>query len=569
VSDIPGLTIGKFVVYFFPVAATYLVLWVVLSWLGLKKRKSTGYWLLLVIFAVIAPYLAYLPFYRTPYMYGDSFYYFSYVKSIADGNFLKDVCYSGYPTYYPPLYFLFLGFLMWFFKTSWVNFFILIPIFNILLICTLMYLVGRYIVGKKAGVLFILMFFIFSVPAVGYFVKEMRESFGLHFAVTQPHEAIAAILLIFGIFVFSREKKQDVWWAGFIGGVITLLSINYAVYYFLSILVYAITRAIKTHQYKLHFLRIFIAMSVAFLVSSIYIIPYFLSILSYGADNYHWKWSILSNFDPYLVTFGLGFMGFTFVMGIVGIIALPKSNFRLMLIVTLIVLLFGRFHIYITKPFFNISYISDHAYYAIASFLSFTSALFLTNFPIKIHFKKCVLQELSIAHIFLFATFFLPIFTWNPIGINHLYQAFMPITEQIEKIGNVISEKTAKNEVILSSNGISPWILLLTGRHLALSSDPWCSNPAARYSLRYKDFSEMFSAYDVMMVKDRLKKWKVDIIVFVKEDDKWIFKATSPEFGKVSSGVGLRAIVNKDIFDNKSHFAKLYEDKYYVVLRND
>jgi hypothetical protein len=429
--------------------------------------------------------------------------------------------------------------------------------------------VGRYIAGKKAGVLFILMLFMFSAPAVGYFVEGMRYSFGLHSAVVIPHEVIAMILLILGIFVFSREKKHDIWWAGFIGGIIASLSINYVVYYFLSLLVYAITRAIKTHQYKLHFLRIFIAMSVIFIVSAIYVVPYFLSILSNGADNYQWKWSILSNFDPYLVTFGLGFMGLTFVMGIAGIITLPKSNFRAMLSITLIVLLFGRFHVYITKPFFNISYIPDHAYYAIASFLSFTSALFLINFPIKIHYKKWVLQELNIAHIFLFATFFLPIFTWNPINNEHLYRAFIPVTEQIEKIGNIISEKTVKSEVILSSDDISGWILLLTGRHLALSGDPWCSNPTARYSLRYKDFSEVFFANDVMMVKDNLKKWKVDIIVFIKEDDKWIFKAASPEFGEFFSGEGLKAIVKKDIFDNKLHFSKLYEDKYYVVLRND
>ncbi|NQT02446.1 MAG: hypothetical protein HQ580_10505, partial [Planctomycetes bacterium] len=141
-------------------------------------------------------------------------------------------------------------------------------------------------------------------------------------------------------------------------------------------------------------------------------------------------------------------------------------------------------------------------------------------------------------------------------------------------------------DIILASIELSPWILLLTGRQLALSDDPWCSNPTARYSLRYKDFAEAFLSNDIELIKNNLNKWNVDVLVFVKdemvwdkkakqlvkkekeEDIHWSFRAGSPEFGKLFKKPRLEVEVDKRIFGNSKYFKKLYEDEHYVVLQN-
>jgi len=388
----------------------------------------------------------------------------------------------------------------------------------------------------------------------------------MHSALVIPHEVLAVILLILGIFIFSREKNHDKWWAGLIGGIITLLSINFAVYYALSLLVYSIVRSIKTANYKFHIIRLIITGFITFLVSSVYTVPYLSSVLKHGSDNFQWVWTIMPNFDPYLVTFGLGFMGLTFILGVLGIITLPKSNFKLILVITLVILYIGRFHVYITKPLFNMSYIPDHAYYALVFFLSFTGAIFLRDFPVKISFKKWSLERLKMGHIFLASTFFLPILIWNPVSNGTILNAFKPVPEKIENITSVINDKTTKDDIILASNELSPWILLLTGRHLALSADPWCSNPSARYTLRYNDFKKAFTSKDIKKIKEILNEWAVDILIFSKQNNVWFFAQTNPKFGRLRKYRGITLKIDKDIFGNSNYFEKIFEDEYYVIL---
>lgn len=585
-GDIPGVTIESFIGYFLPIVSVYLACWIFFSWRGLKKTKPISYWLILVISAAVVPYLVYLPFYQMPYMVGDDFYGFSFVRSIANGNFLDDVCYQEYPTYYPPLYHLFLGVLLWLFETPLLRFFIYIPILNIILVSVVAYVVVSKIKDKETGVIFILMILFISTPGVYYLIRGMRVSAGIHFVIVRAYELIAIILVILGVFFFSREKKQDTLLAGIIGGIITNLAIGIAVYYSLSLFVYAIIRAIKTGNYKIYLLRLIVIGFITFLLASLYIIPYLMSVVKNGSDSYHWIMTMLSDYDPYFVTFGLGFMGLTFILGVLGIISLPKSNFKLILVITLVILFVGRFHVYITKPVFNISYVPDLAYYALVFFLSFTGAIFLRDFPIKISFKKWTLQKLKMGHIFLACTFFLPILIWNPVSNECLYNSFNPIPEKIEKITDVINKETGKEDIVLASSEISPWVLLLTGRHLALSGDPWCSNPTARYSLRYKDFAEAFSSSDIEVIKNNINKWNLDVLVFVKdemvwdnkeqklirkekeEDIHWSFRAGSPDFGTFFRDPGLDVDVDKSIFGNNKYFIKLYEDEHYVVLRN-
>ncbi len=567
-DDIPGLTLGNFIAYFIPVTTVYLVCWVFFSWYGLKRDKRVFYWLILVVSAILVPYLLYLPFFKMPYMAGDDFYGYSFARSIANGNFLSDVCYVGYPTYYPPLYYLYSGILLCLSKLPLLKFFIYVPILNIIVVCVVAYFVINKIRDKETGVLFILMLFFVSVPGVNYLIRGMRVCSGIHFAIIRPYELIAVILMIYGIFLFSREKKNDKWWTGLISGIVTLLSISFEVPFALSLLVYSVIRAVRTKNYKTHFLRLVVVGFVTFFVSSIYTVPYLISVLRHGSDNYQWMWTILSEFDPYLVTFGLGFMGLVFVFGVLGIISLFQSNFRLILIITLAVLYIWRFHIYITKPLYNIKFISEQSYYALVIFLSFTGAIFLRDFPIRICFKKWTFDKLKIGHIFLASTFLLPILIWNPISNENFYNSFKPVPEKIRHLTDIINKKIDKDDIILASREISPWLLLLTGRKLALSGDPWCSNPAARYSLRFKDFSEAFSIDDIKVVKNNLNKWNVDIIVFVKEADNWGFTAGQPVFGMLRSPAPLRAVADKRIFSNNLYFEKLYEDDFYVVLRN-
>ncbi|SVE56352.1 uncharacterized protein METZ01_LOCUS509206, partial [marine metagenome] len=227
---------------------------------------------------------------------------------------------------------LFLGFLLWLFHLPLINFFIYVPILNIFLVCVIAYGAAKRIKDKETGVIFILMLLFVSVPGVSYLFGGMRTSAGIHFAIVRAYEFIAVILMILGLFFYSVENKQAKWLGGLIGGVVVTLNIAYSVYYVFSLVLYTILRAIKTRNYRSHISRLIVAGFVTFFISSVYIVPYFLSVLKHGSDSYQWQWTILSNFDPYLVTLGLGFMGLTFILGIFGIFTLPKSNFKLILI---------------------------------------------------------------------------------------------------------------------------------------------------------------------------------------------------------------------------------------------
>ena len=123
------------------------------------------------------------------------------------------------------------------------------------------------------------MIFFVSTPGISYLIRGMRVSSGIHWAIVRPYELIAIILMIFGLFLFSRGKKQYKWWSGLIGGIVTLLSINFAFYYALSLLVYSILRAIKTRNYKTHISSLIITGFITFNVSTVYTLPYFISVL--------------------------------------------------------------------------------------------------------------------------------------------------------------------------------------------------------------------------------------------------------------------------------------------------
>lgn len=163
--------------------------------------------------------------------------------------------------------------------------------------------------------------------------------------------------------------------------------------------------------------------------------------------------------------------------------------------------------------------------------------------------------------------FFLPILIWNPVNNNLIYQAFKPIPEEIQNISSIINKKTEKGDIILASNEISPWILLLTGRHLALSGSPWCSNPTARYSLRYNDFKKAFLSNDINEVKEILNKWDVGILIFSKQNDDWYFNAASPEYGRLHAYRDLNLKIDKRIFRDSNNFNKMYEDENYIIIK--
>jgi len=52
-------------------------------------------------------------------------------------------------------------------------------------------------------------------------------------------------------------------------------------------------------------------------------------------------------------------------------------------------------------------------------------------------------------------------------------------------------------------------------------------------------------------------------------DVQWLFSANSPEFGRLFRKRGLEVEIDKSVFGNDKYFKKLYEDGYYVVLRNN
>ena len=91
---------------------------------------------------------------------------------------------------------------------------------------------------------------------------------------------------------------------------------------------------------------------------------------------------------------------------------------------------------------------------------------------------------------------------------------------------------------------------------------------------------------DIEVVKNNLNKWNSDVLVFVKpkmvwdkkekkwvrkeRDDysRWLFRSTPPEFGRLFIKSDLEVEIDKNIFGDTKYFKKLYEDEYYVVLRN-
>ena len=63
--------------------------------------------------------------------------------------------------------------------------------------------------------------------------------------------------------------------------------------------------------------------------------------------------------------------------------------------------------------------------------------------------------------------------------------------------------------------------------------------------------------------------WKVNIIVFVKKDNKWGFNASGPYYGRLRQYGFLTAEIDKNTFNNDFYFTKLYQDADYVVLYNN
>ena len=495
---------------------------------------------------------------------GDETFIASFLSQVLLGNPFNDFYYHGLPNFYPPLYFWVTGLASRLVSENAISAAKIGVTGTFVLWFVGIYLwqkIYRGFVNKNTtNSIASKNWFWFLTPLFLFFMLEFND------IILKPYEtlpALASVLLIGMIgesFLSSKWTHREYLFFGISGGIIFL---TYYFWWFLLIPTLFVL-ALVSRDRKKNIFRILGIGAIMFAMSSIYLIPLFVSYFG-GLEN----WQAL-HFNPKDFSTFLPFADFSWVallsmLGVIGLIVYHKEPF----VKANNILLFFCF-VYQFTNIFSYS-LGGNSFQASRPFLFLSAAsiavgasyLFIGVWEKYTH----NLPENFKRKIILGAVFFsLPF--WPMAG----FIDDSIVREQIEKDLNppaafYLAPKIKNNvpdclERTWLSSGI-PEINAYLPLHYFIAYNPHFSHPASKYSERFEIFQEL-AAPDSQAFAELMNQIPIDALLLYKQGGASNYPFFFWADNYPNSGKELVVEIPKEKFDSLG-WTKSYEDKEWVV----
>lgn len=295
---------------------------------------------------------------------GDETFVFAFFSQVLRGNPFNDFYYHTLPTFYPPLYFWVTGFfargfaenaitaaksgvvatlLLWFIGTyAWVK----------------AYFQWIHPHDKESQEPIESPWLWFTIPLIFFFLVDFND------IILKPYETLPALLVVLWTGLLFLEFSQQKTWRikhvlffGVSGGILFL---TYYFWWFIVIPAMFVGALAGRDRVK-NIGRIVMVGSIMLIVSSVYLIPLFLS-YRHGIENWQAIFFIPKDFDTFLPFVGFSWRTVLILLGIIGLITNHKKPFvrgSIILLamgyvyqyVSIVLFLLGGYPLQASKPF--------------------------------------------------------------------------------------------------------------------------------------------------------------------------------------------------------------------------
>lgn len=321
-----------------------------LSIFFIYKKKQPWFFMLLTTVVFVSFYIVFSWPLKTMWWgnVGDEMFVLGFLGKVLLGNPWYDFYYGWLPQFYPPLYF-------------WVTGILSKPFANNAIVAAkigitgsmVLWFMGSYFwqkyfwnkVGKKSEDQSIesSAWFWWLMPVL-YFVMLDFDTIML-----KPYEAISALFGVILVGIIARAFEEKEWlykhylFVGVSGGLLFLI------YYFWWIMLIPaiLIMAIRSRYKLLNIKRTVLFGLIIFLISSIFIVPLFLSYFKYGLENGQAIYFIPQDFFTHVPWKNLSLQSIMYLFGLGGLLLFARKHFVKAALITLIVIFFYQFFNYI------------------------------------------------------------------------------------------------------------------------------------------------------------------------------------------------------------------------------
>jgi len=539
---------------------------------SMNKYLRPDYKRNIILFCIFNYIILYFLFYNTYFPFGnidpnnDNWFRTSYIVHISNTGKIEDFAYKDKSGFYPPLYWLILGYYSRFFgikpyKTIKLGFLIAFLIFPLLL-----YHSWRKIYREEYA--FLISVFFFSFIANYIYIDEVDHL--LSFMLLVPY-----FIYFFENYNEKSFKFTDYILAGFIG---SLLFCSFYIYFLIIPIYYTINLILDWDDFKKKIKRIFMISIFIILFSLYFILPLFIDLLIYGFES-HQNLStstatggIVENIsDIPFDYFKFNLFSLLLTLGVFFLITRFKDKKDINILGKLLasvylIFLIGYVSILLNFPIMGNRFLVLSNYILLILFCHFFIEVFnymnSKNFIINLG-RKDQLRNLR------FFSLILIIFWQNYQNITYIYNS--DLYEQSlmrtypEELVDTFEELDYEGKIFLTNY---PEITSYLYLYLFVNRWPEYSHPSALHNERVEFLERLSSSSDSEEVYDKIKDCKYDLIdyIFLERINSTHFKflCYTETFSK---GHDMHRILFAENLFNNSEYFKLIEINNAIIYK--
>lgn len=410
------------------------------------------------------------------------------------------------------------------------------------------------------------------------FVFTRSAGFGfLGWVGSKPHEVLSAFLTLLWLLVMSsvlekyngpRPGQSSALWviASVLGGLGILL---YYPFWALATMAFALLLGKEIYRGKLppNFIAKYLNMTLlSIFLSSPYWLPYVRTMMQNGAGpNYALKWFDLSQIDPSHFTFGMGYVGILFGLGLYGLVRNSHSSFTIQSLRLLVLVIYCWIGAsFLSFSLLKISLLPQHAPILLFPLWSFFAGMAIVDLLSKSrpfspkwsirdgHIPMCAL---CIALLTVPSAV-----SWNSSTDQALAAAKRPIPPAVEAIADLLEDNdgmTLLGGLDKQDPGVIYFLPTIAAVNLFIPPVPYYANPLQNYHKRVALAEAVFEDADPALVAVELRKLGVEGLILTKVSaDAWGICVAEPH----GYGYEWRWLTLSPTIVRSSVFNILYED---------
>lgn len=493
----------------------------------------------------------------------------------AHGNYLGDNYEKIVPSDYSLSYFWLLGILSRSTNLDAITIWKLTPGILFLIVPFIVYEIGSSLGNAETGLWSCITFFGLGAFNTEWFVNPDRNwgTFGL--TIGKPYEVLSILLLLYWSIKFSHWitcktiDRKSILVTIIIGAILLLTYYPYFVFGIMALLICWFLE--KDTSAKVKIVSYGVALASGVILALPCWLPYIISYITTPHDpNYRMLYVALWHFDPTLYTFGLGYFGSLFWLGVYALKDF-MLNRTVKLLAMMVLICYGAATLsFITYPIAGISFLPAKWSEVLLILFGVLSGKGLQELKDRI-----LPTQPNRFWMFVLLLLFIPSpFLWNGFTDANL-RASANDQQIINKTKTIItsSELATNTETltVLANPSIAFAIPAFTQWRLYLSPNIHYSNPLAQFQERSQNVRQLNYAVSPDDMEQKVRSMGINVLIMNKDNDSYIIyvhhsaKPTTILTADPWPFPYDAIRIPSNLFSSK-YFKKTYEDDEIVVL---